>query len=487
MIRKFFTVLLVFVLLTKRSAAQATTDSLFILPDSAYAFTIESFYSLIVQHHPLVKQVELLSEAARQEIRLARGNFDPKIEATLLQKNYKGTEYYNTFNAEIKIPVFFPIDPKIGIDRNSGAYLNPERYIGGESNYKQFYAGISLPLARGLVTDERRTAMRQAELFARSTEAEQIKMLNKILLDAAKDYWQWFYAYYNFRLYGKSVRLAENIYKSVKINCEYGELAPIDTIQAKITLQQRQIDQREALLDFQNTGIQLSNYLWDSLSNPIQLPLNWTPTDQPETILLTSATLNELLQQAQENHPELQKIRIKLQHLGYDQRLATEGLKPRINLNYNLINEPFNFDERLVAPSFNNYKFGLEMSYPIFTRKERAKLALTRMKINSAQYEERLTSVQIKNEIQLAYNNLLNSQGILQQQQSMADNYARLLSSEIINIENGESDLFKVNAQQEKLIQAQSKVLKLRTEIEKQKAMLYWAAGVRRFQGSPNR
>jgi outer membrane protein TolC len=468
-------------LCTGKCWSQAPLDSVYVLPDSAYAFTIENFYAIIMQHHPVVKQVDLLGEVARQEVRLARGSFDPKIEASLVKKNFNGVEYYNASNAELKFPTLFPIDPKVGIDRNKGEYLNPERYIGDTYDYRQLYAGISLPLGRGLFTDERRTALRQAQLFTQFTEAEQIKQLNKLLLDAAKDYWQWYYAYYNFRLYHRSVRIAKDVFNRTKINCEYGELAPIDTIQAKLTLQQRQIEQQEAWMEFQNTGTQISNYLWDSLSNPLMLSLRWAPVDEQNTSALGTSTLNELMDRAQENHPELQKIRIKLQQLDYDRRLAIENLKPGLNLNYSLINQPVNPEWNFVTPTGDDYKFGLDFSFPIFLRKERAKFAFARIKISNTEYEERITNLRIKNDIQFAYNTLTNNQNILQQQQAMADNYNTLLRAELLNVENGESDLFKWNVQQEKLLQAQSKVLKLKTEVEKQKALLYWAAGIRRF------
>ena len=58
-------------------------------------------------------------------------------------------------------------------------------------------------------------------------------------------------------------------------------------------------------------------------------------------------------------------------------------------------------------------------------------------------------------------------------------NYERLLEAELLNLEQGESDLFKINVQQEKLIQSQTKWLKLMAEFEKQKAFLYWSAGTR--------
>ena len=55
---------------------------------------------------------------------------------------------------------------------------------------------------------------------------------------------------------------------------------------------------------------------------------------------------------------------------------------------------------------------------------------------------------------------------------------AALLAAEVTNLENGESDLFKINVQQEKLFNAHSKLIKVMADYEKQKALLYWSAGV---------
>ncbi len=469
---------------TTTAPGQAVTDSLFVLPDSARVFTIENLYTLILKHHPVVKQVELMSEVARQEIRLARGNFDPKAEASLVTKNFNGTEYYKIANAELKVPTRFPLDPKVGVDRNSGAYLNPERYIAESYGYQQLYAGISLPLGRGLFTDERRVTLRQAELFTQTTEAEQVKFVNKLLLDAAKDYWEWYYAYYNFRLYNRSVRIAKDIFERVKVNSEWGEAAPIDTIQAKLTWQERVIEQQETWLAFVNSGVRLSNYLWDSLANPLSLQPSWAPALQQADVP-NEADLESLLEQSRENHPELRKIRVKLLHQELDRKLVVENLKPRLDLNYNLINQPIHPDEGIVMPSGEDYKFGVDFSFPILLRKERAKLAMAKLKIAETRYEQALLTQRILNEIQATYNQLVNNRVLFDQQRQRAENYNRLLEAEVVNLENGESDLFKLNVQQEKFLEAQSKVLKLRADLEKQKAALLWAAGIRHLGAQP--
>ena len=66
---------------------------------------------------------------------------------------------------------------------------------------------------------------------------------------------------------------------------------------------------------------------------------------------------------------------------------------------------------------------------------------------------------------------------IISQQGEVVRLYDRLLNAELLNLESGESDLFKINIQQEKLLQSQSKLLKLTADLQKQKAFLYWSAG----------
>lgn len=455
------------------------TEAVFLLPDSAKAFTLENFYFLVLQHHPTAKQANLLSDFAQQEIRLARGNFDPKIELQYLKKNFSDTEYYNILNAQLKFPTVIPIDPSIGVDRNTGTYLNPERYINNEFDYKQLYAGIALPLGQGLLTDERRAALKQAQLFRELTEAEQVKVINKLLLDATKEYWQWYLSYYNFRLLNNGVTVAEEIFRRTKINAQLGEAATIDTIQAKITLQQRLIEQQEALQEFQNSGIRVSTFLWDSLGNPAALNLQWAPVLNEDLFILTQNELLQLAEQAKQNHPELQKINVKLKQLEVDRKLAAEFIKPKLDLSYYFLNQPFDPEFNTNLGLGEDYKFGIDFSFPLFIRKERAKLGQVKLKITNTQWEKSLTERQIINELQATYNTLVNTGIILSQQRDMAINYERLLEAELFNLENGESDLFKINVQQEKLIQSQLKLVKLMSEYEKQKALLYWAAGVR--------
>lgn len=452
--------------------AQKSLEPIFALPDSVAAFTIDEFYSIILKYHPVVKQAGLLSQMAQQELRLARGSFDPKLTVSLDRKDFQDKTYYDRLDGYLSFPTWFPINPKIGIEQNRGEFLDASETIPGN---KLWYAGVSVPIGRGLFTDERRSAVQQAELLQTMAEAEQIKVINKILLNAAKDYWQWYNAYYNFRLLDQASGIAAELFRRVKLAESFGESAVIDTVQAKITLQSRLIERQESLLQFQNTGISLSNYLWDDQGLPLQLSLLVAPVSaSSDQRMLDTKTIAALVELAKTNHPDLIKLRAKSGQLEVERKLAIEYLKPRLDLNYSVLSVP----DPLEVNFQRDHKFGIDFSIPVFLRKERSKLALTKLKVNENQLAQSQLQREIINEINSTFNQILNTNVILNQQREMVDLYDRILEAELLNLENGESDLFKINIQQEKLIQSQTKFVKLIAEYQKMKASLYWSAGV---------
>ena len=147
-------------------------------------------------------------------------------------------------------------------------------------------------------------------------------------------------------------------------------------------------------------------------------------------------------------------------------------------MSYTWLNQPFDPNWNASFDIGENYKFGLDFSFPILLRKERGKLSQTKLKLSTLQLERNFSERQIINEINQLYNEITNTAMIIDQQSSMANNYALLLQAELLNLANGESDLFKINIQQEKYLDTQKKLVKLLAEYEKQKATLYWAAGV---------
>ena len=449
--------------------------------DSSVNLDLETFMLMVLNNHPVAKQANLLPEQARQEIRMARGAFDPKLESSWDVKNFDDKEYYDFFNTTLKVPTWFPVDPKISIDRNRGVFVNQENLIPRDDDFRQVTAGLSLPVGKGLLIDQRRAAVMQAELLANINEAEQIKVINKLLLEASKEYWNWYFSYYNFKLVEFSLGISEDIYSFVLQDFEFGEAAAIDTVQAAITLQNRQIDRQTALIDFQNAGLMLSNFLWGENEEPLELAAYHLPAYNDLFDLMEEGqpSLDSLLFASLERHPDLQKLNFKLDQLAVDLRLAKENLKPQLDLNYNVLNAPVNSNGEWTEVRLrNNYKFGIDFSIPLFLRKERAKVSQSKLKIDRTSYERELTEREVVNGIQSAYFSLDNSRRMLGVMNQSVANYQTLLEAELFNLEVGESDFFKINFQQDKLLEAQVKLIKLKAEVEKAKVFLYWSAGL---------
>lgn len=442
--------------------------------DSLSVLSIDDFYGLVLQNHPVVRQAALLEANAQQEIRLARGSFDPKINSTYDYKTLKGTEYWDEWDHELKIPVWFNTDLKVQYQKAFGEYLS-EDFVNTENGL--LAVGVSVPIGQGMFIDQRRASLRQAQLMVDMADAERIKMINKILLAAAKDYWDWYLKYAEYQIRIEALELAEFRLNGIVESVLNGDKAPIDSVEAEITKQNRDIEMQQARIAFMNAGLLLSNHLWSPDNEPVELGENVIPSISNGNEFLSTQELDLLIEIARELHPELRKVNAKYSQYEIEQRLNREMLKPQLNLNYNFLRSEgasnsgneFLFDD--------NYKFGLEFAFPLLLRKERAKLAKTNIKLMDVSLERNRLRREILNDIRTSYNKLINTTDMVKLQQAMVSNYEVLVAGEMMKFENGESSLFLVNSRESKLIEARSKLLKLEVNYEKEKAFLMWSAG----------
>lgn len=446
--------------------------------DSSF-LSLENVLMMALSYHPIVKQAELQSENAVATLREARGQLDPKLELNYDIKDFKEIEYYNLLNTTFKIPTWIGIDPKIEFTQNSGEFLNRENFISDLTDNQQVAVGVSVPIGKGLFFDERRNMIKRADAFSQIAEAEQTKEVNKILFTIIKDYWNWYLFYQKMQLMDQAIDLAQNLFDRTIIDFEFGEAAVVDTLQAKINLQKRTVDFRKTQLEYELSKLNLSKHLWSENLVPLELQL----AVLPDSATLFSTPIDNELKNAIEfaltSHPEIGKLQGKRNQLDADLRWAKESIKPQIDLSYSLIDAPLD-------PNFNggsvdfgeNYKMGIDFSFPILLRKERGKLQKTRLKLQSNEYELAQSQIEIKNEVIGAYAQSNAFQDLLVQYQGVSQNYRRLLEAEIINLQNGETDLFKLNIQQDKYIEAQTDYFDAFTKWEKSKAEYYHITGV---------
>lgn len=448
------------------------------------------FYQQVLSYHPVISQANTLTQQARAELRSARGAFDPAVDLSYQNKTSAGKNAYTYFTPQLKIPTLPGVDIKTGIEQSSGSNLNPELSKFDATNntfngYTMVYGGVSVPVGRGLFIDARRSTLRQAELLQQINEAERIKIINKLLLEAAKAYWDWNLAYEKLMLMQTNLNVARQRLNFINSRIKLGEEKAIDSVEASIEFQRREVLMLEARVEFVNAGYELSNFLWGTNQVPMQLEKGVVPATSPVIrISITADSLAQLVQFAGNQHPELVKQENKLKQLEIERRLAAENLKPQLNLNYypfrsyNMSGQPDGVNNIFG----NNYKLGIEFYSSLFLRKERGKLASVKYKIRQNELELLYTRRELSNAVMSAYNDMDNLGRLLGIQEYLTNSANTLRNAEEVRFESGESSLFLVNTRERSLIEAQVKLAELKAKYIKSQMILQWSSGIRLMQ-----
>jgi outer membrane protein TolC len=463
---KFRTSFIVLLLLTQMAFAQDTTR----------LFSVKNFMQMVLTHHPMAKQNALLSDIAKQEIRYSKGSLDPKFEAEFQQKVYDGKTYFGYIDNGLKVPLWFGSDLKFGYENNTGKQVNPTDFTppGG-----LLYGGVHIPIGQGMVIDERRAAVRQAQAMQGLLEAEKVKIINKILFNASKAYWDWYFQYHKLLKIKQSYQLAVARQSAINVRSAMGDLAPIDSVENLLILQERTIALQDVNTDIKNARLSMSNYLWTEDLKPLEMDSTLHPENLLSATFIDNTILKKLLDNAPQIHPDILKLDFKLKQLSIDQKLYKDKLKPNLDFSYKYLTSPRNnFTNDLNLDYVqNNYKVMLSISQPLFLRKERAKYQLAKIKVAQTKLEALQTSREVANTISSSFNEIKFLESSLAMQDNMLNNYTKLLQGEQSKFDNGESSIFMLNARESKLIEAAIKQAEVKSKLEKMKSELYFNAG----------
>lgn len=450
--------------------AQQTADT------SLKKLSFTNFIKQVLTYHPFVSRTNALSDQANAMLMEVRGNLDPTLAYNASQKKLNDKEYYTYQNGGLKIPTWFGPDFKLEYDNNSGLLLDPTDFTPGAG---LLTAGVAIPIGQGLFIDQRRAAIKQAKAFQQLTAADQVALLNKFILQATKDYWDWYFNYQQMLLLENGYNLADTRFKAVQQLVKFGDEAPIDSVEAKIELQNREVNYNSAKIDYINSSFKLNTYLWADNFTPLDLTDKTIPSDDgTNAIVVNQDSLRTYLNAAAAAHPDIQKTLFKLEQLTIERSLYKELLKPRLNLNLGYL-QPNSVlsDFSKAQPLESNYKAGLDFYVPLFLRKERGKLAQAKIKIMQTEMDLNLVRRDVSTTISAAYNELVTLQNLLPTQKANVENYVMLRDAEQRKFENGESSLFLINTREQKLIESQVKLQKLKAAVAKAKINLRFAVG----------
>ncbi len=449
--------------------------------DTSATFLVKDLQELVLLNHPIVKQAGLLSKEAQAKVLQSLGKFDPALIASFGKKAFGGTDYYNHWNSELKVPLWLGgADLNVGYDRNVGVYNNPESRT---SSTGLSGVGLSIPLGQGLLIDARRSTLRQAKIMVGYADAEKVAQINSVWFNAMKDYWNWYFAFQQRKFTKEGVELAQKRFRAIREQVILGDKPPIDSVEAAIVLQDREIQLQETSVKLTNSRLLLSNYLWSSEGKPQELPADAVPEEVAETEKIADKLrLDTLILQAADVHPEILKIKSQSAKLEIEQKYRLEMLKPKLNVKGNFLAGrrdfgyvPDSYDFRLA-----NYKVGIDFSFPLFLREERGKLREVKIQQAEIAYGLQQTTREIQTGVMTAFAEMKAVQIQVKLLTKNVENQRMLVNGELQKFALGESNLFLINSRETKLMDMLVKRAELIASFQRTIADVYYRAGKRR-------
>lgn len=439
------------------------------IAEDSVILRFDEYLGYVKKYHPIAKQAQLTLAIGQANLMKARGGFDPKIEVDYDRKQFKGTEYYDRLNATFKIPTWYGIALKGNFEQNDGAFLNPVETVPIDGLYS---AGVSMSIGQGFWINERMATLKQAKYFREQTKADRDLLVNQILFQASLAYFDWLKAFNEASIYKNFLANASIRFEGTKKRAVSGDIAAIDTVEAKIAFQNRALSLEQAKVKLMKRSLELSNFLWMNDDIPVELQTNVIPdTNINADIDTTLEILGKPLDSFTiANHPKLKSLGFKIEGLRVNKNLKANKLLPKIDLEYNFLTETPEF---INSYETNQYKGGITFRLPLFLRKERGDLKLAKFKLLDAKYDFDNAQVALQNKIVAIYRELesFETQNLLIN--NIVTNYNTLLNAEERKFSFGESSLFLINSRETKLIDAELKQIAVRNKFYRTKAKLF--------------
>ena len=413
--------------------------------------SFEEYFQNILEYHPLAQSANLQLDLREAELLGARGLLDPIVKADWNQKNFDDKLYYQIYSGKLLIPTPLGVDVVAGYENTDGIFLNPERTT---DRFGLWNFGVEVNALQGLLINERRTALRQAEVFQNLAESQRRILLNDLLYAAADAYFNWQENFYAQEVLAENIDLAAVYFVGTRESYLGGEKTAMDTLEAYIQLQDATIRYQKRELDLIKARQNVENFLWFR-ETPVLLRPQTTPEDYQDPLLPDARIFAE---QNLAGHPLVLAAINKLSILELEQRLKREKLKPKLKIKYNPL---LATDDTDISPNLNSndFKWGFDFSFPLLLRSARADVQRGEVKLLEAGLDLQNKRNELLNKIEGSLEQLaiLDEQLILQERN--LDRYLRLLEGERELFRFGESSVFLLNKRQEKYIDGRIKLI----------------------------
>jgi outer membrane protein TolC len=164
-----------------------------------------------------------------------------------------------------------------------------------------------------------------------------------------------------------------------------------------------------------------------------------------------------------------------LEQLRAEERWKKEQMKPVVNLQYNALNQATSPADDMLT--MNNYKWGAQLSWPIFMRKAKGDLGITRVKIEELELEALQKTTVIRNKALASIRQLELLRMQLANVSGNVSNMQRLLDAEREKFNSGESSVFLINTREQQLFDLRVQETEISTQLKLQEIEILYLLG----------
>lgn len=430
--------------------------------------TLESYLQLVERQHPSLRSATFEPELAEAEIRSALGRFDPLVSMSYEYKDKSGADKLNLFEGSLELPLDMMFGPKLkaSYTRGLGTNVNPDQLttLPGEGS-----VGISLPVLQGIFTDARRNTLRKAMLRPDLARAQYQLERNTLLRSAALRYWDWSEALSALDVADSLLKLAQTRATFIKRRVLAGESAGIDTVEIQQEVQRRIGERLRALRIVEQFAIDVSVFVWNpdgsqpnmALLRPFPLPL-----DEGAAV-----RLEDQVAQARALRPELQRIGVLQETSRLDSALASEFLRPYVELEAGLMSYDVSAISKL------DYKIGVRVHQPLLFRQASAQVQTAGIGVQRADLSRSLLERMVDADVANAIVSVDRTRERLQAAEQEQDLARRMVDAEQQRFLSGDSSLLAVNLRERFYAEALLRVISARADLARAFITLRWATG----------
>ena len=416
---------------------------------------LANYLEVIARNHPLIQKANLNEEIAVANVLKGKGALDPKVYSDFDRKQFDDTDYFTVWQSEAKIPTILPIDFSVGYERNDGVFLNDENNVPRNG---LVYGTINLSILRGLLFDEQRFNIQNAEIKGLKSLIEKEIVTREVVFQAINSYLDWASKNNTVDIARDFLELITERHLNVIQLFENGDIPAIDTLESRLNINSAEIILLESRNNLIKAKQKLSLFIWNDKGEPLQINSTVIPMSL-NTLINSLRDMSTIINPNFIADPLIAKIENEIESINLDTRLVKENLKPQLDLKYNTI---LNLGKEELNPSFtlNDYKYGVTFQYPILNRKTKGQIRINETLTRQSELEKVDYLGRLNNKFVGLLSREIIQNNLLTVANEKLSNSQLLYDAEVLKFNLGESSIFLLNSRERELLEAQIELVK---------------------------